>query len=494
MFVIYGTDAPLYHLPIVTIAMVVVNCIGHWIISTFGVDATPYYLYFGDGFHPLQWLTHNFLHGGPLKGWPHLIFNMIFLWPFGMIVEGKIGWWRMLLLYLGICVCQGFTQQALMLPSDPKNQAADFVKMLNDPENPMTEQEQEDLYEQFREDLLQTGTCSLGSSAVIFGLMAICAIWAPVNEFESYFRWSAVIRASGDGIRDWTVGTVCGMFVAKEFGMFLLQNGAISSAALHLNGFVVGGAIGLAMLYLGFVDCEGFDAISVLTGERFKANRTLKRERKERQAAAAAAEAAKGPPQAVVPQAAHVVARQIRNTQPPMPPPEPAIPVSIAPAPPPPVPLQPVESAAEGLAGDLALPEFDDATAALDPVEASRNKIEAAIAQGKFPWAVKMLATERKQHRDFVLSAISMGKLAEGLIRQEHIKPALTVLSIGSQAYPAYAPQWNIRAASVQLSVNQDPIAAIKLLQQVDKGMLDRKTREQYLKIAKRAKQMASGL
>ncbi len=489
MFVIIGTDAPLYHFPFVTILIVAINCILHWSITMFGLDATPYYLYFGDGLHPLQWLTHNFLHGGPLNGWPHLLFNMIFLWPFGMIIEGKIGWWRMILLYLAICCAQGFTQQALMLGSDPQNQAADLVRLLDDPENPMEEDEKAELKEQFRKDMLRTGVCSLGSSAAIFGMMAICAIWAPVNEFESYFRWSAVIRASGDGMRDWTVGTVCGMFVAKEFGMFFLQGGAISSAALHLNGCIVGGAIGLAMLYFGMVDCEGFDAISVLTDEPFKAKRTLKRERAERMAAAEAARP-KGPPQAVVPQMAHVVSNQLRAEMPPPEMIEEAIPVSETQMPAPVIPLQPVDASEQSFA-DAALPEFDDGVVVIDESGEKRTELEQMVAHGNFTAAVRGLATQRKSDRRFVLSAASMGKLAEGLIAGEHTKPAMTVLRIAADAYPAYAPRWKIRAASIELAVNRDAIAAIKLLQQVDKEMLDRTTRDQYVKIAKKAKEMA---
>ncbi len=140
---------------------------------------------------------------------------------------------------------------------------------------------------------------------------------------------------------------------------------------------------------------------------------------------------------------------------------------------------------------DPSLPDFDDATEVIDATAASRTKIEAAIAQGQFTAAVKLLASERKRNPEFVLSAVSMGKLAEGLIRGEHIKPALTVLAIGAVAYPAYAPRWRIRAASVELSVHQDPIAAIKQLRMVDKEMLDQATRTHYLRVAEHAKRMA---
>ena len=300
MFFIYGTDAPIYHYPIITAVMVVINVAIHFFVSVTGYDVTPWILAFGDGFHPLQWVSHNFLH----IGWLHLIGNMIFLVPFGLIVEGKIGWWRMLILYMAIGTFQGFTQQAIMLSSDPIDDAEVLVEIFNDPDNPMDEEEKEELTKQFRQDLMKEGFGSLGASAVIFGLLAVCAIWAPVNDFDVYFRWSLLISAPDGGDREWSVLTVCGIFVVKEFFMFLMMGMPISSEALHLNGFVVGAIVGLTTLYYGWVDCEGFDLISLWTGTKFVSKRTLAQQRREREAALEAARP-KGPPQAVVPKMAH---------------------------------------------------------------------------------------------------------------------------------------------------------------------------------------------
>ena len=139
----------------------------------------------------------------------------------------------------------------------------------------------------------------------------------------------------------------------------------------------------------------------------------------------------------------------------------------------------------------LPLPEFDDASSVVDPAAEARNKIETMIARSEFSKAVRQLAESRKLDRTFIISATSIGRLAEGLIGQNHIKPALTVLSIGCDAYPAYAPKWRVRAAMVELSVNKDAIAAIKQLKEIDREMMDGATRAQYLKVADRAKQMA---
>jgi len=81
LYIPYGTDAPIYHRPIITVAMIVINYIVYVMLATspFGaIDpqlARPYMLALGDGLHPLQWITSNFLHAGFF----HFLFNMFFL-------------------------------------------------------------------------------------------------------------------------------------------------------------------------------------------------------------------------------------------------------------------------------------------------------------------------------------------------------------------------------------------------------------------------------
>ena len=485
MFFIYGTDAPLYHYPITTTVMLVINVFVHILVYATGYDVTPWILVFGDGLHPIQWLTHNFLHINAI----HLIGNMIFLFPFGVIVEGKIGWLRMLVLYLAIAAGQGFVQQVIMLPTDPVDEAERLVALFDDPNNPLDEETRKELKQQWRKDLLQAGFGSLGASAVIFGLLAVCVIWAPVNEFNIYFRWSLLISAPDGGDREWTVATVCGIFVAKEFLMFFLMGMPLSSEALHLNGFVVGGCLGMAMLYLGWVDCEGFDLISIWSGTKFKGKKIIADERRERQQAIEAAKP-KGPPQAVVPKMPH--ARITSAAAPAKPRTSPRNQPPQAKTPEQPPPRQPATVATPmAFADDLSLPEFDDGQRVADPIAEARESIEIMVARNDFSSAVRLLAETRKQDRQFVISAVSMGRLAEGLVKAGHIRPAVTVLSFGCDAYPAYEPRWRIRIASLELSANQDPIAAVKHLRMINKEMLDTPLRNKYIKVAQLAKKMA---
>src|SRR4051812_8846087 len=126
-----GTDAPIYHWPYVTVALIVLN-----VALLFAVPPTPtvilldedevveevegpstfdrYALALGDGrLHPVQWVTHNFLH----YGLGHLLGNMLFLWAFGIVVEGKLGPVKYLLAYLAIGTLHGALVQTLLIRS-----------------------------------------------------------------------------------------------------------------------------------------------------------------------------------------------------------------------------------------------------------------------------------------------------------------------------------------------------------------------------------------
>ena len=96
MFIPYGTDAPLYHRPWVTGAVIITN------LAVFIAGSPDELILRHDVLEPHAWVTSNFVHADPI----HLVVNMIFIWTFGQIIEGKLGWWRFLLVYLGIGVSE----------------------------------------------------------------------------------------------------------------------------------------------------------------------------------------------------------------------------------------------------------------------------------------------------------------------------------------------------------------------------------------------------
>lgn len=229
MIVPIKTDAPIYYLPFATIAMIVLNVVVFCVMVSMNesdyketIKATA--LLYGH-FRPWTWVTSNFVHGGFM----HLISNMVTLWTFGLIVEGKVGWWRFLLIYLGIGFIQCGCEQVLTMG---------FGR-----------------------------GASFGASAIIFGLIAIAMIWAPANEMTCFF-WGGVFSFTFEA----PVYTVAAILVLMELGVSIFSLGhihqgnfalAITSSTLHLMGAALGFAVGIVMLKMKWVDCENWDIFSV---------------------------------------------------------------------------------------------------------------------------------------------------------------------------------------------------------------------------------------
>lgn len=217
-----NTDAPIYHWPRATVGLILVN-VAAFILTASGslgafeeVVAPRYGLIRGAGLRPWQWITSNFLH----YDWLHLTGNMLFLWGLGLVVEGKIGWRRFLALYLGLGVAECAIEQ-VALGVIPGN--------------------------------------SCGSSAIVFGLLAVALVWAPKNDLEVAF-WAPV---HGVGTFDVSIGAFALIVLAVQ-GLLAWWIGP--AVLLHLIGGVLGFAAGTMMLRRGLVDCEGWDLYSVLRG------------------------------------------------------------------------------------------------------------------------------------------------------------------------------------------------------------------------------------
>ncbi|MHA1563670.1 MAG: rhomboid family intramembrane serine protease, partial [Alphaproteobacteria bacterium] len=61
----------------------------------------------------LSLITHQFLHGD----WPHLLFNMLFLWVFGDNIEDAVGHRRFLAFFIGCGIAGGLLQGAVNMES-----------------------------------------------------------------------------------------------------------------------------------------------------------------------------------------------------------------------------------------------------------------------------------------------------------------------------------------------------------------------------------------
>jgi membrane associated rhomboid family serine protease len=240
MLIPWGTDAPIYHRPIATLAimvLIVVSCL------LFPARAHERWaLELGDGLHPLQWVTNLFLHTGLF----HLVGNTVFLWTFGFLVEGKLGWWAFALVYLGIGTSESALLQ-LVVQSD------ETVRIL-------------------------------GASPVIFGLLGMCLIWAPKNDVKCYLfirfapieidlsvLWFAVLYLGLDVLTAGLSGVVMANVANSTTSVIL---------AVVLNqsaGALIGIVLAIALLKLGLVDCENWDLFAVLEGRQGKSKQQARR-------------------------------------------------------------------------------------------------------------------------------------------------------------------------------------------------------------------------
>jgi membrane associated rhomboid family serine protease len=213
----YNTDAPVYHPPIATVGLILINTVVFF--ATFQhPDLEPWMLSFGQGLQPVQWITSVFLHAGI----DHLIGNMVFLWVFGLVIEGKIGWWRFLLVYLGLGAFESAAAQIMMLGGDG---------------------------------------FALGASGAIYGLLAMSLIWAPSNDVHCVGFWLVYAKFFEVPIMGFAA-----FYVGWEILIAWLGNFEMSSAILHLAGALPGFALGILMLKLGLVDCEQWDIFAVFGG------------------------------------------------------------------------------------------------------------------------------------------------------------------------------------------------------------------------------------
>ena len=218
----YSTDAPIYHWPFTIVALIVVNVLVFVFEVSNPDQIDSLVLVFGDGYHPTQWVTNCFLHAGI----GHLLGNMVFLWSFGIIVEGKLGWYKTLVLYLGAGLVYGAIVQSIMLGSAPS------------PSN-----------------------AALGASGVIFALMAMTLVWAPENQIQCLLLL---------GIRpvlfDLKVITLVGLFLLFQIVVAVLNHMNMSSEVLHLVGAAIGLPLAIVMVKQRWVDCENWDLFSVWSG------------------------------------------------------------------------------------------------------------------------------------------------------------------------------------------------------------------------------------
>lgn len=183
-------------------------------------------------FRPWQWLTANYMHADIF----HLLGNMFVLWGFGLVVEGKVGWWRFLLIYNLIGILGWGLVQLLMIF------AGDGI--------------------------------GLGASLAIFGILVIALVWAPANEMQCVFMLGIRPIMFEASIMQIAMVSVFLQLAISAFHIVTMSDMGIglriTSEILPLIGGAFGLVVGVLMVKRNLVDCENWDVFSVWAGKNTK--------------------------------------------------------------------------------------------------------------------------------------------------------------------------------------------------------------------------------
>ena len=124
----------------------------------------------------------------------------------------------------------------------------------------------------------------MGSSTVIFGLLAICLVWAPRNEvtciiwlrftpmeIDLSILWFAVLYIALDVLTSGMSGVIMASLTDHSSGVIL------AVALAHTFGAILGFVMGVVLLKLKLVDCENWDLFAVLEGRAGKSKKQAKK-------------------------------------------------------------------------------------------------------------------------------------------------------------------------------------------------------------------------
>jgi len=532
MILPYSTDAPIYYFPWMTIVLIVVNGVT-FAITGMGLHSDGWLLQYGNGLHPVEWLAYSFLHFGPM----HLIGNMFFLWAFGIVVEGKLGWWKFLALYLGIGVTAGALIQVAMLgyrppldvfaeasspppvfawlepapvmaqdnPIDPDDDGAMAEDFEGDLEGEMPAGDIPEEGEEFtpedeaalREHLMKVYKPGAGgASLVVFALLGIVLVWAPKNEVSCFFLIG--FRA---GTFEMEYLYFCGFKIVSEIiGMVMGVRGfEVTSEVGHVVGICLG--FGTATLFLkrGWVDCENWDLFAYLQNKhgsmvqvgtwqdaaivpRRRAEIATPEDDESPRSTSAKKKRAKS----------KLVELKSLDEDVPEEEPDEAIEVFDDDAEPAPRPVKPAKRPAPTMEKRAAKGSAQAQDTRESGDTAVITRIRAAIQQGQWNEALAELRRRRATDRSFELPRAELAALADGFFKAQNVRDSRPLLEEYIQRFPEAADRQRVKLAVLFVKFLKRPTAAAKLLAAVDRSALSEDYQAIYQRAGRQAQQMIS--
>lgn len=376
----------------------------------------------GVGLKPWQWISSLFLHAGFVQ----LLLNLLALWAFGLIVEGKVGAWMLLAIYLGIGIAQAALEQTLTLWASP--------------------------------------SVSMGANAALLGLLGVAIVWAPRNEFDVF--WAFGVRGGSIEIPVLMFGFIqlAMELIGVAFGGF-----GITSSLMHLVGLAMGLAVGAIWLRRGWVDCEGWDLVSVWHGRETGIARD---EQVEAEARALVRDSVRDRD-----------SRPSRTAAPPVAPPTHAA-SRPASGPPP-------RAAAKALpkVARRAKPNKTAPATATPPLPLSQQRlqvVERAIAEGNVPVALKLYAKLQVSHPEVQLPQAALFGLIKALLKAKDYRLAIPLLRehIGRFSEQRISLQFNLAQLLIYL---QQPRKGLEVLRSMQPDGLDAAQRGTWQNLAQHA-------
>lgn len=238
----WNTDAPVDHRPYGTLGLIALNVYlffartmpGWWAAPQQALDEWAFPL---GVLNPFLWATTNSVGGA----WLRLLFDVLFLWSFGLIVEGKLGWRRFVPVYLLLSIVHG-----LALPRI----AAELQRHVELPR-----------FEILSEGPVTLVSLTIGSTALVYAIAAMALIWAPKNDV----RCVAWIWVKGF-VYDMPIPALVVVMVLVDAALAWFAGSTVMLAGSHAAGFALGLLAATLWLISGKVNCQGWDLFSVLRG------------------------------------------------------------------------------------------------------------------------------------------------------------------------------------------------------------------------------------
>lgn len=376
----------------------------------------------GAGLKPWQWLTAMFMHRDIVQ----LVFNLIALWAFGLVVEGKVGAPVFLTIFLGVGVVQAGLEQTLTL--------------------------------------LSTSSVSMGANAALLGLLGVAVVWAPRNEFDVLWAF---------GLRAGSIEVPILMFGFIQFAMELIGiatgSFGLSRSMMHMMGLVLGLAVGWIWLRRGWVDCEGWDLISVWNGTETGIPRDEQLEAEARQLVRASTHARTSTPS------------QSGTTA--LPPPAVRAQSSTRAA----SPTRKSGKLDAKLARRSKSSQSKPATTSPKLISQQRLlDVERLIAEGNLPLALKLLAKLRVEYPELQLSQPALYGLIRAILAAKDYSSAIPFLREHIESFVEQRTSLQLNLAKLLLHLQQ-PRKAAEVLRGMQSGQLDATARGTWQHLAQHA-------